>query len=512
MKKTLSVLLALVMTALLFTPGVFAASKAGDIDSSGVVDAADARLALRMAVGLETYIPGGPRFKAADVDGDGKLTASDARIILRAAVGLETLPELEDGDEEPLTRLTSKEVYRKGCTFTFEITTVTAEYTAIGSGFAITADGEIVTNYHVIEDALSITVKDYDGKEYPVTGVVAFDRHIDLAVIRVEGTLTPAVLDYSDYETGDTVYTLGSSNGYTGTFANGVIANDHRMIEDYNPDVVYIQTSAPISGGNSGGPLIDEYGRVIGVNTLTDEQGQNLNFAIPVSYLEALDRSHPMTVDEFSKQEETRRGMTKLFGDNNVSMRVGGVASYIFYIDARGDATLTASCPSDKVSVRVSQTSDGYYTYGFVRVIALGETDDAAVTVSFKEDPSVSCVLHVTVTPDAPAEHPGMAGTPDLGALFGVAPSSFEYETALAEYPDLVYDGSALTAKAGSADNVRATYEAALTEAGFTLNEQTNDLLRTTFSYVYYNAKTGLSLLYLEHRVLGRLVDVTVSF
>ncbi len=503
--KKLGICILSLLCAGIFCLTVLAAAP-GDVDGSGEVTVDDARLALRAAVGLETYSVGSGAFAAADVDGSGEIEVSDAREILRAAVGLVQLQE----NAVPGMPLSSKEIYRLAKTYTFEIHTTTEDYEAIGSGFALTSDGEIVTNYHVIADAQTVTVSDYDGNEYPVLEIAAFDRDVDLAVLKVDGTLTPAALDRTAYETGDTVYTLGSANGYTGTFANGVISNAHMSLPDYNKKVTYIQTSAPISGGNSGGPLIDEYGRVIGVNTLTDTEGQNLNFAIPVSYLDGLDRSAPLTPAAFAEAERNFKSVFVYYGDEAPHIRVGGTAVVVLDGVTRDPATL--ACKYDSSVLRAAVNGQ------FLYIAALKPCEDEVLTVYMNEFPEVTCEIRVTASPEGKTTFGLFDEAPDLGALYGVAPTFSSLDSipllsrlpgvsALSEvsyYPLLNYDFSGQNKKA---DEVRAAYEQALTDAGFTLTRKS-----ILGAYTYTNEKTGVTVTYADSRRLnGTLRSVTLQ-
>ena len=505
MKKTLAVLLSLMLTCLLAFPAN--AAQVGDIDNDRAVTAADARTALRIAVELESAIPGSARFIAADADGDGAVTAADARLILRAAVGLETLRPWP-ADDTPAGKLTSKEVYRLARAYTFEIHVETDDYAAIGSGFAIGEDGLIVTNYHVIADATSITVNDFEGNDYAVAEVVAFDRHYDLAILRVNAVLTPAKLDATDYETGDTVYTLGSSNGLTGTFANGVISNASRVLEDYNPDMHYIQTNAPISGGNSGGPLIDEMGRVIGVNTMSDESGQNLNFAVPAEYILLLDRSHPETLEEFSETEANRRDFDLAFGTEHTTLAPYGTGAWAFLLDARKDATLVCECGDPNLKVGFTHKTND--EVGHLTVSALGETKNAVITVYVKEAPEVKKTITVSVEPGAKKVHPATGGLPDLGAILGCVPSSVSFQSAYDVYPMMTYRAADLPAAYRSGDAARSAYESALFAAGFAKEEESSTPLGTQTVRYYVNQKTGVMVGFAETKILGRLSEINV--
>ena len=193
-------------------------------------------------------------------------------------------------------KLESSEVFKVAKKYTVEINVTKEGNTgSTGTGFFISTDGKVVTNYHVIDKAIGIKVTDCNNKTYTVSEVLAYDKNIDIAVLKISASSTAAVLNKTDYETGDRVYTLGSSLGLTYTFADGLISTKSRK----DGNMYYIQTSAPISPGNSGGPLIDEYGRVIGINTFVLVDGQNLNFAVPVYYLDQLDYNTPISAEEY---------------------------------------------------------------------------------------------------------------------------------------------------------------------------------------------------------------------
>jgi hypothetical protein len=190
--------------------------------------------------------------------------------------------------------LTSTEVAKLISPATVEVNTYrrnNAEW-ATGSGFFIDDSGTFITNYHVIENAYEIKVKLEDGTVYPVIDIVAFDKKLDIAILSI-GRPTPNYLEFAETEPvkGDVVYAIGSSLGLDGTFTSGLVSTVSREIEGQK----YIQTSAAISHGNSGGPLVNTRGFVIGINTLTAEAGQNLNFAIPISNVKNL-KENRMTV------------------------------------------------------------------------------------------------------------------------------------------------------------------------------------------------------------------------
>jgi len=169
----------------------------------------------------------------------------------------------------------------------------------LGSGFFI-EKGILATNYHVIEDASSITVKLTTGKEYKVTTILGYDKEKDLALLSVPNAGTPLTLSRYAPKTGETAYAIGNPLGLDNTFSTGIISNSSRVIEKVN----YIQTDTAISPGNSGGPLLNEFGEVIGINTMQTKEGQNLNFAVNITELYTLDTSSPISVGSITVPKE----------------------------------------------------------------------------------------------------------------------------------------------------------------------------------------------------------------
>jgi len=169
----------------------------------------------------------------------------------------------------------------------------------LGSGFFI-EKGILATNYHVIEDASSITVKLTTGKEYKVTTILGYDKEKDLALLSVPNAGTPLTLSRYAPKTGETAYAIGNPLGLDNTFSTGIISNSSRVIDKVN----YIQTDTAISPGNSGGPLLNEFGEVIGINTMQTKEGQNLNFAVNITELYTLDTSSPISVGSITVPKE----------------------------------------------------------------------------------------------------------------------------------------------------------------------------------------------------------------
>ena len=153
---------------------------------------------------------------------------------------------------------------------------------AQGSGFLVSKDGVIVTNYHVISEGSSAIVKFPDGAFYVVDGVLAFDKARDVALIKAHGenfrTLT---LGNSDQlQVGEEVVAIGNPLSLESTVSNGIVSGIRTIEEEGGK---FLQVTTPISPGSSGGPLFNMAGEVVGITTLYLKGGENLNFAIPIN-------------------------------------------------------------------------------------------------------------------------------------------------------------------------------------------------------------------------------------
>jgi Trypsin-like peptidase domain len=153
---------------------------------------------------------------------------------------------------------------------------------AQGSGFLISKDGRVVTNYHVIESGSSAIVKLPDGAFFAVDGVLASDKARDVAIIQAHGENFKAlILGNSDrVQVGEEVVAIGNPLSLESTVSNGIVSGI-RTVEGKGGK--FLQITTPISPGSSGGPLFNMVGEVVGITTLYLEGGENLNFAIPIN-------------------------------------------------------------------------------------------------------------------------------------------------------------------------------------------------------------------------------------
>jgi serine protease Do len=153
-----------------------------------------------------------------------------------------------------------------------------------GSGFIIDADGSILTNNHVIEGAERILVKLSDGRSLRAR-VIGADADTDIALLKVDGQSALPVAPLGDSSTlrmGEWVCAIGNPLGYEHSVTVGVISYLGRKLFDSSLDD-YIQTDAAINFGNSGGPLINSYGEVIGINAAISSRASNIGFAVPIN-------------------------------------------------------------------------------------------------------------------------------------------------------------------------------------------------------------------------------------
>ena len=154
---------------------------------------------------------------------------------------------------------------------------------SLGSGFVISADGYILTNNHVVDQATDIKVSFDDGRVLEAK-LIGKSPEIDIALIKVEAAGLQAVtLGNSDaLEVGDWVMAIGNPFGLSQTVTKGIVSAKGRVI-GAGPYDDLIQTDAAINPGNSGGPLFNTSGQVVGINTMILAKGQNLGFAVPMN-------------------------------------------------------------------------------------------------------------------------------------------------------------------------------------------------------------------------------------
>ncbi|MCK4552855.1 trypsin-like peptidase domain-containing protein [Candidatus Pacearchaeota archaeon] len=153
-----------------------------------------------------------------------------------------------------------------------------------GTGFIIDQQGYIVTNYHVMENAKSAGIFTYDSETYSVN-LIGYNSNFDIALLKISGNFEKLKLaDSDDVQIGEKVIAIGNPLGLQFSVSEGIVSAVHRP----GPSGInaYIQTDAALNPGNSGGPLINKQGKVIGINNFKIGGGESLGFALESNYIE----------------------------------------------------------------------------------------------------------------------------------------------------------------------------------------------------------------------------------
>ncbi len=188
------------------------------------------------------------------------------------------------------TGFSLQEIYSRNIPSVVSITSTTATGTNSGTGVVLSQDGYLITNAHVVEGSTGISVQLTDNRVFSAN-ILGEDEISDLAVLRIDtDDLTPAQFgDSSTLRVGDTVVAIGDPLGvkFRGTYTDGIVSAINRDVDVNGHTMTLIQTNAALNSGNSGGPLINCFGQVIGINTMkigtfTSSSGiEGIGFAIP---------------------------------------------------------------------------------------------------------------------------------------------------------------------------------------------------------------------------------------
>ena len=264
---------------------------------------------------------------------------------------------------------------------------------ATGTGVILSQDGYIVTNCHVVEDALTISIDLTDGRSLPAT-VVGSDEVSDLAVLHIqaEGLIAAVFGDSSTLKVGDSVAAIGDPLGHSlrGTFTDGIVSAINRDVTVGGRTMTLIQTNAALNAGNSGGPLINCFGQVIGINTLkignfVDSAGvEGIGFAIPSSTVKVI-------VDQLIEQGYVSGRPTLGIQGESVSLfyqryYLMPAGIFITELDIASDAAKKGIQPGD-----ILTNINGYDLYGMDDMNAVlyscevGETVEAIIYRSGKQ-------------------------------------------------------------------------------------------------------------------------------
>lgn len=184
--------------------------------------------------------------------------------------------------EAVLPTLSVEEIVQRNIDSIVLVGALTSQGTSFGSGFIVSADGFVVTNYHVIQQAISIGIKLKNNEKYENVLFVTADAKKDIAVLKIQkGVFDPVLLGDSDrVKAGERVVAIGNPLGLESTVSDGLVSS----VRDAGKGSKVLQITAPVSAGSSGCPLFNLRGEVVGIAVGTNINGQNINFAIPINY------------------------------------------------------------------------------------------------------------------------------------------------------------------------------------------------------------------------------------
>lgn len=260
------------------------------------------------------------------------------RSILLLCACVLSLPVVAIADDPPSERQALIAAVRPSIV-TIEVTGRDGDQIGMGTGFVIDPDGLIATNFHVIEEGRPLRVELASGRELPVLAVEASDRTLDLAVIRVDVEDQPlkslVLSDAGELPQGTEVIAFGNPLG----LSNSVVAGIVSAVRELDGRKM-IQLAMPIQRGNSGGPIVDSQGQVLGIVNMKSAVDDNLGFAIPIADLAPLrEQPNPVMMDRWVRLRRLdEKKWTPLFGATWQDR--GGVVSARGYGDGFGGRSL----------------------------------------------------------------------------------------------------------------------------------------------------------------------------
>ena len=287
------------------------------------------------------------------------------------------------------------------------------EGTSSGSGFILTEDGYVVTNYHVVQNASNITVTTHTGDEYDAT-VKGYDATNDVAVLKVEAEgLSAATIGSSgNLSIGDMVVAIGNPLGrLAATETVGYVSGINREVTTDNTVISMLQTDAAINAGNSGGPLFDMAGNVIGITSAkysgTTNSGasiEGIGFAIPIDDVMGIISD----LIDYGYVTGAYMGITVKDNDKEAAAQFGLPTDGAYVVD------VTPGSSADKAGIQstrtdLTRTLRNYKAGDTAQVTVVRSGRELTLTITFDEKP------HDTTAETTPQEDSSMPSEGDYG-------------------------------------------------------------------------------------------------
>ncbi len=414
MKKASAILVTLVVF-LFFGVTVYAASL-GDVNNDGDVNAADARLALRTATGLEPEIvPGTDAYEVADVDFNGIVTAADARIILRAIVGIEPLP----GYEEPEPPF-EKELREKLSAAILDVDVYTTPgHGNYGFGFAIDENGTFVVPYDLIYKATNMYI--LGGMGYTIESVLAVDHATGLALLRVSGNVPYLPVSSTDLNEGDEVYTTD----YLHSLHRMAVTDlDSGAFPDMTEHAICAELNNPRHWCDMKYyPMVDSSGSVVGI--IMEENyanGKTTVNAIPISALPSPEQYNPRDLETFIL-DEWRVRMD--FPEESFFLVQYGTGIFPLSIDNRmhPHKVELINPRRDCLDVKISRTGHDFISW-IMEVIAKQPCENVPITIRSQGlYETTEHTVYISVLEEGGVGMVGVAHLPDPGVIWKMTPT-----------------------------------------------------------------------------------------
>ncbi len=358
--------------------------------------------------------------------------------------------------ERPI--LSAEEISQKDASAVFyiEVYDENDDMVASGSGFFISEDGTAVTNYHVIEGTSSAYMMTTENRIFEITNVLKYDEELDIAVVKVsktdiEGKSTAAfpflkMGNSNNLKAGQVVYAIGSPQGLQNSISDGIISNPKQVVGSQ----IYIQTTAAISHGSSGGALVDQYGDVIGITSAGIDEGENLGFAIPINAINSINKNNDsVSYKDFAQLTQATSDFELEISDEELTIECGKSSALYVYAAGANEQDWSIYWGSSNEAVAACEWGDWMDDYPDICPLYIYGEKAGETYIKISSDINVEpkyCKVTV-VEPKLDMEYYPGTGVPTYTAFSGIKPIevyegvySYPPDESLTEYVEWLLD------------------------------------------------------------------------